>query len=148
MHPYTPRPIRFLGVQAHADWRLKFYSIVYGSAPFDAGAFGPGLELALATLPSPAVAEGRPGLGFVIFHRGRSADYLVLGWWDNENELPLRVFVCPARGAWRAARGGESVCVWDLQVIGFERDAYVATLLAQAPQEGPSAVYLAQYLDL
>ena len=25
--PYTERPIRFLGVWSHADWRLKVYSI-------------------------------------------------------------------------------------------------------------------------
>ncbi|MDQ3951247.1 MAG: hypothetical protein M3282_13015, partial [Gemmatimonadota bacterium] len=25
--------------------------------------------------------------------------------------------------------GSESVCVWDLQIVAFERDAYVATVL-------------------
>jgi hypothetical protein len=69
----------------------------------------------------------------------------VLAWWDNENELPLRVFVRELEGdsQWRAARGVESFCVWDLQVIAFERDAYVATLLAGSPDvAGATRAYL------
>ena len=68
----------------------------------------------------------------MIAHQGRTALYCVLGWWDNENELPLEVFVRGREpGAeWHLARGPESVCVWDLQVIAFERDAYVATVLS------------------
>jgi hypothetical protein len=61
-------------------------------------------------------------------HQGRG-DYLVLGWWDNENELPLRVLVWGESG-WREARGSESVCVWDLRILWHERDAYVATVLS------------------
>ena len=70
-------------------------------------------------------------MGFVIEHQAIGIDYLVLAWWDRENELPLRIFVRErdAQAAWRTARGGESVCVWDLEVIGAERDAYIATVL-------------------
>ena len=78
-----------------------------------------------------AVTDKRPGVGFAISHQGNGADYAVLGWWDNENELPLRVVVRPQTpdGSWRPARDGESVCVWDLEVIWFERQSYVQTLL-------------------
>lgn len=55
----------------------------------------------------------------------------MLCWWDRENELPIRVFVRQHDGSpWRPAQGSESVCVWDLQVICFERDAYVHTVMA------------------
>jgi hypothetical protein len=132
MHPYEPRSIRFHGIRDVEGWRLKRYSIAFGGGPIDWQAFEPALTLADDALPRPAIAAGRVGVGFVIAHQGRTALYCVLGWWDNENELPLRVFVrgLESGAEWRPARGSESVCVWDLQVIAFERDAYVATVLA------------------
>jgi hypothetical protein len=68
----------------------------------------------------------------------------VLGWWDRDNELPLRVFVRDTADGegWRAARGSESVCVWDLQVIWAEREAYVATVMGADADAGR-----ARYLD-
>ena len=38
----------------------------------------------------PAATAKRAGVGFLVLHHGRSADYAVLGWWDNEHEMPLR----------------------------------------------------------
>lgn len=136
MEPYQPRPIRAHGVRDLAGWRLKLYTIVYGDGePAFEGAEDV-WPLVTDALPAPAVARGRPGVGFVILHRGRGVDYAVLGWWDRENELPLRVFVRgrDAAVAWRPARGSESVCVWDLEVIAFERTAYVEAVMAS---EGP-----------
>ena len=130
--PYIARPIRYLGLAEPNGYRLKQYTILYGGGPFREEDFAAGLRLAYESLPAPAVTDLRPGVGFAIAHQGNGADYAVLAWWDNENELPLRVFVRPqtADGVWWPARGGESVCVWDLEVIGFERGAYVETLLS------------------
>jgi hypothetical protein len=143
VNPYRPRKIRFHGVEPVAGFRLKLYSISMDGTPIAWPPFSDGLRLALAALPRPAVAPDRPGLGFVIAHRGRG-DYAVLAWWDRENELPLRVFVRPqgAGARWRPAREGESVCVWDLEVIAHERDAYVETLLASGVRDRT-----ADYLD-
>lgn len=136
MHPFEPRPIRFLRVVEHAGWRLKLYSIVYDDSSFDEHVFEPGLRLALSALPQPATSPSRPGLGFCILHKGRGADYIVLAWWDRENEMPVRVFVhTQEERQWRSAGPTESFCVWDLQVMAFERDAYVSTILAKQPLE-------------
>lgn len=148
MKPYKPRRIRSHGLRRHDDWRLKSYSITYDGSDLDGPAFDAGLDLAVRALPAPARTEGRPGVGFIIAHEGRGVDYIVLGWWDRENELPLRVFVRypEGRARWRAAEGSESVCVWDLQVIGFERDAYVSTVLS-ADRPGDVAGYLERFLS-
>lgn len=142
MQAYEPREHRFHGVRQHGDWRLRLHSIAYGSHELDWGAFDPGLALALEALPEPAVAAGRPGVGFVILHQGRTGNYTVLAWWDNENELPLRIFVSPAgrTGPWRPNASTESICVWDLEVLAAERDAYVRCLLT--PQGGGREAYL------
>src|SRR5688572_26848885 len=149
MLAYAPRPIRFLDVQERAGFALKRWWIdLYGEkAPREAD-WAAALELAEAALPKHG-AVGRPDVGFLIQHRGAGADYLVLGWWDRENELPTRVVVrdhAPG-AAWRPAAASESFCVWDLQVIGFERDAYVATVLAPDAGEGARERYLAAFLS-
>jgi hypothetical protein len=93
MHAYAPRPVSWLGIEHVRGWRIKRYAIVYGDVPLDPRRFEGGLPLSRAALPAPAVSAARPGVAIEILHQGRTADYLVLGWWDNENELPLRVFV-------------------------------------------------------
>lgn len=138
--PYLPRATGWHGVREHAGHHLKVYSVRYGDAAFELDDYVDGVDLALSSLPRPDPRNGRPGLGFVVVHRGRGMDYVVLGWWDRENELPIRVFV-REEGPWRPARGGESFCVWDLEIIGHERDAYVETVLDE-DQEGAAGAYL------
>ncbi len=139
---FRPRTVRFHGVAPVDGWKLKLYSISHDRSPVAWPSFSEGFRLALAALPRPARSPARPGLGFVIAHHGATGDYTVLCWWDRENELPIRVFVRPpnAGARWRPAREGESVCVWDLEILAHERDAYVATLLAAGAQD-PAADY-------
>lgn len=127
-HQFEPRPVNFLGIEEIRGYRLKCYSIVYGDVPFRREEFEEGMTLAAKALPMPAVTDGRPGVGFVILHQGRTVHYLILSWWDNENELPTRVFV-RGEGEWRPGRESESFCVWDLEVMWREREAYVGTVL-------------------
>jgi hypothetical protein len=137
--PFAPRAASFRGVVERAGHRLKGYAIRYGERPVDWEEHREGIDLALAALPDADPENGRPGLGFLIVHRGRAAEYVVLGWWDRQNELPVRVFV-RNEGPWRPARDGESFCVWDLEIIARERDAYVETVLA----DGDAEAYLAR----
>jgi hypothetical protein len=145
MEPYAPRAIRFSGLRPTGPWTLKLYAVAYGNAPFDWASFEPGLQLAERALPVPDDSRGRPGLGLLIAHRGRTGDYVVLGWWDRENELPLRIFIRDgASGSWRPAADDESVCVWDLEIVWAERQAWVARMLGRG---GPDpAAYLASRL--
>jgi hypothetical protein len=149
MEPYAPRSIHPDGLLETAGWRLKCYAISLPDAVVDASAFTDGVEMAIHALPQPARADGRPGIAIMIAHEGRGARYVVLAWWDRENELPVRVFVAPhdEGGAWRAARDGESFCVWDMQVLWFEREAYVETVMDPGIDEG-EAEYLSEWLTV
>lgn len=141
--PYAPRRTRFHALRRVGDWTLKVHSVVYGGGPVDWRRFEPAWPLLEAALPAPDEEHGRPGLGFVIAHQGLTGDYLVLAWWDHENELPLRVWL--RRGAdesFRSAEGGESICVWDLEVIAAERAAWIDTMLAAGGSD--PAAYLAR----
>lgn len=129
---YADRPTTFDRVIARAGWRLKQYTIRNRDS-VNESAFDEAMAFALDALPSPATDALRPGVGFVIRHEGATARYLVLCWWDNENELPMRIWVQPTDGStcWRRAGLRESVCVWDLAVIEHERRAYIAHVLAR-----------------
>ena len=130
LQSFAPREIRFRGVRSRGGWSLKFFSVVYGGTAFDVTGFEPPVETALDCLPSPDHEQGRPGLGFLIAHQGRAENYLILAWWSNENELPIRVWVRREGKDWRPAVEGESVCVWDLEVVWEERQAWIATMMS------------------
>lgn len=71
-------------------------------------------------MPPADPSSGRPGLGFTIFHQGFDGDYVVVCWWDRENELPTKVWPWDGN-TWRRALVGESFCMWDLEMFWFER---------------------------
>ena len=135
---YQPRRVKSLGVQNIAGFQLKTYAVFRQDDVFDPVRFERGLKRAVEELPSPPATHARPGAGFVIFHQGATGDYVVLCWWDNQNELPTRVFVRDGTGGgegqiqWRPARLHESFCVWDLAIMWFEREAYIASALTGA----------------
>ncbi len=130
MTPYEPRRIRSCGPRSHLGYRLKLYSIAPGTATVDLERFESGLALVESVLPTPPVTPERPGVGFLIAHQGVDADYAVLAFWDRENELPLRIALRErASSSWRWSLGSESICVWDLEVVWFERQVYVRTML-------------------
>lgn len=129
--PYRDRAIRPLGIREARGWRLKAYAVQYHPGDLHESVYDDGLAVATGELPQPPVTRERAGVGFVIFHQGRGVRFLGLNWWDRENELFNRVMV---RGLeedelWVWARAGEVACVWDLQVMAFEREAWVDSVL-------------------
>ncbi len=126
---YQPRPLTFLGVESVAGYFLKVYTIRHPEQSFEYERFAARWDLAASALPQPAVTDGRPGVGLAILHQAQGSDYLILCWWDRENELPTRVFLRTEVQDWRPAGVNESFCVWDLRVIWWEREAYVGTML-------------------
>jgi hypothetical protein len=145
--PYRARSIAFHGVRHDRDWKTKVYSVAEAGCKLEWDAFVPGIRAAFAALPEPVRAPGRPGLALLIAHEARLASYLVLGWWDRENELPVRVFLRPTgESAWRPAVSGESFCVWDLEILWYERQSYVETMLQGADPRSAIKLYLARHL--
>lgn len=132
---YQPRKLRFHGQLQDRGWSLKIYSVAQDDLEIDAGRFREWRSLTLGTLPHPARDALRLGLGFVILHQAAVADYLVVCWWDNDNELSLRVFVSAQQSGWRPANERESFCVWDLEIIAFERQAFIDTMMRDDPNE-------------
>jgi hypothetical protein len=133
---YQTRSIRYIGREDLGDWRLKVYGI--GTHAPDARP-----EFVAATLD--AAREALPdggGTGFVIAHDAESAGLSLVYWWANENEIHGRFFASPLDDP--AARvpdtGTGLACVWEMEVIDFERRAWLEHVLKDDDVDG----YLAQ----
>jgi hypothetical protein len=144
MKPYAPRKLAFSGLREVSGYRLKVYFIVHNEGVFEPSRFESGFAEAAKCLPSPAKTPVRPGVGFVVCHQGETADYFVLCWWDQENELPVRVLLREGEG-WRPSQDGESFCVWDFRVMWWEREAYVNTVLAKGTVDAYLAMNASGY---
>jgi hypothetical protein len=66
-------------------------------------------------------------------------------WWANENELHARYFAAPLDdpGALVPLADAGMACVWELEVIDFERRAWLRDVL----EDGDVAAYLDRALE-
>ena len=133
---HKTRSIRYIGREELGDWRLKVYGI--GTHAPDARP-----EFVAATLD--AAREALPdggGAGFVIAHDAKTAGLSLVYWWANENEIHGRFFASPLDDptAFASADGSGLACVWELEVLDFERRAWLEHVLKNGDVEG----YLAE----
>lgn len=146
---YRSRRIRFIERWELDGWQLKVYGIAHADRPW------PSREVLGAasayTRQQLAAARNTPdhyGVGFVIAHAGREGTFLLIDWWAGENMLYQSVgFAAGAGGAdFMAAPAHLVACVWELAVLGFEREAWLATALNNA--SGPDLdAYLEQQFN-
>ena len=130
--PYAPRQIAFL----EREGPLKHYGIGVHGAP------GAALVEATRRAAEEVVPDG--AVGFTIAHAAASAGLAIVYWWANENEIHSRVFAAPQDdpGALEPADGTGMACVWELEVIDFERRAWLQDVL----KRGDVARYLERRL--
>jgi hypothetical protein len=78
------------------------------------------------------VTSTRYGVGFVVVHEAHSFNTVIVDWWEMVNELRHHVFRASPdapRSFHEITASGESVCVWELRVQAFERQAWLDTVL-------------------
>ena len=128
---YQPRTIRFIRREDLGDWSVK----VYGIGTHAPDARPEFVEATLAAAREALPAEG--GTGFVIAHDANGAGLSLVYWWANENEIHKHVFAAPLDdpGALEPADGTAMACVWELEVIEFERRAWLEDVLKDSDAE-------------
>ena len=122
---YQPRTIRFIRREDVGNWRLKVYGIGTHARDARPEVVEATLEAARTALP----ADG--GAGFVIAHDARAAGLALVYWWDNENEIHGRFFASPLDdpSALVPNDGTGLACVWEMEVLDFERRAWLEDVL-------------------
>jgi hypothetical protein len=88
-------------------------------------------ELAGATRRAADEAVPTGAYGFTIAHDAATAGLAIVYWWANDNEIHKHVFAAPLAdpGALEPADGTAMACVWELEVIDFERRAWLEDVL-------------------
>jgi hypothetical protein len=116
---YEPRRISFLALEGP----LKHYGIGRHGKPRAA------LVEATRRAAEQVVPDG--AVGFTISHDTAGAGLGLVYWWANENEIHNRFFASPHDdpGALVPADGTGMACVWELEVIDFERRAWLDDVL-------------------
>jgi hypothetical protein len=141
--PYRPRPIRFLELWESAGWTVKVYGIsAHGEQP-SAELCQAAKQLAQVRLPQPAATDERYGAAILIVNQGADGNYVLIDWWLGENMLQHHVYSAPSGSSEHfhyATPDGLGFCVWELVVYGFERQAWIDTMLA-APQPSLAAYF-------
>ncbi len=133
---YKKRPIRFLGIYKYKNWKLKVYGIsAKNEYPPD-----PLIEAAKSQLPdwlTLAKAYDWPvyDIGFVIIHGANDGNYVLVNWWLGENMLQHYIYFSTREKPDTfklVSDKGLMGCVWELEVINFERIAWVEHILKKA----------------
>jgi hypothetical protein len=146
--PHRTRAIRYLRAERVGDWRLKLYTIAADAQTARPALVDEALRRAPEIFPAPALADQRHGVGFVIVHDARTASIALYYWWQSFNELHQRILVGPKAdpSAMTPLVHASAGCVWELEVIDFERRAWLADVLANPG--GPDVErYLSRQLD-
>jgi len=145
--PYEARSFRFIELMSIGDWRMKLYGIAWRrewprrELLESARRIVPG-ELAKIELNDYKV-------GFVGAHDGRNACLVFVDFWGNENELFHRAFLSRSndpRALIPAQDSDSSVCVWDMRLQSFEREAWIKHILCN-PTSPDFQGYLAERLN-
>ena len=127
---FKPRRTR-----SRPDWLdeddVKIYTISADNSEVDQGKYLRRLQAIKQTrsVDWPATPA------FVIFHEGASCPYLVLAWWGNDNELFTSVSALVG-SSWVEDPARFSFCLWDLEVMWFERNAFVKHVYCERPNLG------------
>ena len=147
MEPYAPRSFRFIELLDLGDWRMKLYGIARrGELP------RPELLTAAKRIAAETLAKETADnykVGFVGAHDGRNACFVFVDFWGNENELFHRVFLSRANQPLTlapASPADSSVCVWDLHLQAFEREAWIKHVLRKSDHPDLDG-YLAERLN-
>ena len=138
---YRPRPIRFLSLSHLKGWGLKIYGVSYHGER-------PKIDLIQDawTLITDVIEHQRTRrrnanyykAAFVIIHEARGCEFVSICWWEDENVLHQRQFMRTSKHQqWITGAGLDTIiaCIWDIRVMAFERDAWVASVLSNP--DGP-----------
>lgn len=147
---YQPRKIEFERLAVIDDWNIKVYTIT-PRREFESKI---ALENAIAKLPKWLEKSKTLGFetyrsAFLIVHEGRDGIWSLVNWWLGGNMLHSKTFYTDFKNPdeFRSLPSeGFMACVWEMPVIGFEREMWIEFVLKKAEKPDFKG-YLTQHLS-
>jgi hypothetical protein len=142
--PYKPRHVCFIRREDVEGWQLKLYGIAVNGQKPRPDFVAATRDLAAQVLPQPPAGDDHYGVGFAIAHDARFVGIALVYWWKSENELHQRIYVSPRDdpAAFTQVENQPAGCVWELEVVNFERLAWLEDVLSN-----PSGPDIDAYLE-
>ena len=149
--PYRPRPIRFIELIPYQGWLIKLYGIREqdsGNQERPDPEVLAGHTQVLPHLPQPPVTDEHYGVGFLIVHQGVAANWYLLDWWYAQDIIKHKLFSSPGDAPTEISPAPTDLmaCVWELAIHGFERQAWLDTILRN-PKGPDLEAYLAKRMN-
>lgn len=148
MTPYEKRPVTFLHIWEIDTWRMKVYTISYNNKEISEELITAAKQAAQKLLTEDKNPDNY-NVGFIGIHQGLNGNFVFVDWWINENELHHNVLMSSTESPGQlvlSQPNGPIACVWDLYLIGFERDAWVEHVLKNY-QKPDFDAYLSKILN-
>lgn len=129
---YEPRPIRFLGLWKIEKWQMKAYGIAFQREKPQPKLIAAAKEIARDRLSQVSATLEHYRVGFIGIHEGKTANFVFVDWWADENELHNHVYVSspddPVNYTYKTPMGMLGY-VWNLRIMFHERQAWINTVL-------------------
>lgn len=127
---HCPRPVTQYGVELLGTWPTKLYGLAVEGEP---GHLLLQAARIFAEVTLPPDSDGRAA--FVIAHRARPANFVLIYWWSSDVDLSLAYFRSPLDRptALTPMPAFSTGCVWELALAEHERAAWVRHLLVGEP---------------
>lgn len=135
LQPFRPRDVVSLPLAEKSGWRLKRYAILADDRKLNHKVISAALDKALQRLPQAGKLsdqDGNHGIGFQIVHFAEVAVVSPVFYWQWGSVLAN---IPQMRAPWDAPTefdtGVKEVvgCVWEMEIISFEVNAWATTLL-------------------
>ena len=134
--PYKPRQISFLENEQCGAWTVKVYTITHLSDFSSTEALKAAYHKLPQWLQEAEVSEWPVyNMAFLVLHEGRDGVWALLNWWTGGEMLRTLTYYTGLEGTidfQHAPKVGSMACVWEMQVIQHEREAWMQHVLKQA----------------
>lgn len=141
---YQERDTVFREVLRAGEYRFKVYTITHKSNKQDAETYKIASELAEKCVNEHTVDTPGYGPGYIIIHKGMDGNFIIIGWWSNENMVCLRGYYSSREMPLEfrdETFTGRIICVWDEKIHHHERNAWVKHILSK-PAEPDTDAYM------
>lgn len=147
--PYQSRPIRFLEIYEHLDWKIKMYSISIHNEFVSQN----NIEQVKSKIPDWLEKSNQYNfttynIATVIIHEGREGCFAIINWWIDENMIQNFVYLKNnTQDDFFLYSNNEIVtCVWEMAIWWHERNAWIKHILLKNKQPDFEA-YLNEQLN-
>lgn len=131
---YKKRCVKFSEVWEHDGWYFKVYTIALDDSKASPSLVNIAKQEAIKKINGVTLENKVYKIGIIVVHEAREADFLLINWWFNENMLNSHIYSCPKDNygllEYLSPKGG-GMCVWELQVLCFEKSAWINHVLLE-----------------